>query len=265
MLAAALTFLSLALIASKFGGSASSDAYFFMLSLATVGTALLGGIFSAVLLPQFVEARVKGGVAHAGALANQLFAWLLLVCLLLVGALAAFYDAFFTMASRFSPEQVQAQRGILGWLGPVLFFSVLGEYLRLLLLSIGRYLTAALMALVTPLILVLVLLVVESLREQSLATALATSRALMVAGALVMLARAGMLLRPRLGRWAPVGKFSRVSAPYAAASLITHLSIFFFDYMASGLGAGVLTAVTLAHRVFALPLMLLVTPLLEIA
>lgn len=264
-LAAVLTFLMLALIASKFGGSAGSDAYFFMLSLATVGTALVGGVFSAVLLPQFVEARIKGGMTEAGELASQLLGWLVLLCLLLVGALVVFHDAFYAIASRFSWEQIQAQSGILGWLGPVLFFSVLSEYLRLLLLGSGRYVISALMALVTPSVLVGVLLLDATVREESLALALALSRFLMFVGALAVLLRSGMVLRPRLLGKAPVAKFVRVSAPYAAASLVTHSSVFFFDYMASGLGAGVLTAVTLAHRVFALPLMLLVTPLLEIA
>ena len=266
LFAASLTFLSLVLIATKFGGSVGCDAYFFMQSLATVGTALLGGIFSAVLLPQFVETRVRSGFTQASDLASQLLGWLLLLCLLIVGALAAFNDAFFSLASRFSSEQIQTHRGIFGWLGPVLFFSVLSEYLRLLLLGSGSYIYSTLLALVTPLILVAVLLLSgDSLKEQSLAPALTLSRVLMISGALVMLWRTGIVIRPRLVGQAPVGKFARVSAPYAAASIVTHLATFFFDYMASGLGVGVLTAVTLAHRIFALPLMLLVNPLLEVA
>jgi putative peptidoglycan lipid II flippase len=265
LFSAALTFLSLALIVSRFGGSAGSDAYFYLLSLVTVGTALLGGILSAVLLPQLVEVRVKSGLALVSALASQLLAWLLLLCALLALMLALFHSPFYAFASRFSAEQVQAQRAILGWLGPLLVFSVLAEYLRILLLGVGRYAAAACMALVTPATLVAVLLLDHSLSEAELATALAFSRGLMVAAAMFLLMHAGMRLLPRLGGGAPLARFGRISAPYAAASVVTQLSVFFFDYMASGLGTGVLTAVTLAHRIFALPLMLLVTPLLEIA
>lgn len=265
LVSAALTFLSLALIASRFGGSAGSDAYFYLLSLVTVGTALLGGILSAVLLPQLVEARVKSGLAQVSELASQLLAWLLMLCALLALTLALFHSPFYAFASRFSAEQVQAQRAILGWLGPLLVFSVLAEYLRILLLGVGRYAAAACMALVTPATLVAVLLLDHSLSEAELATALAFSRGLMVAAAMFLLMHAGMRLLPRLGGGAPLARFGRISAPYAAASVVTQLSVFFFDYMASGLGTGVLTAVTLAHRIFALPLMLLVTPLLDIA
>lgn len=265
LFSAALTFLSLSLIASRFGGSAGSDAYFYLLSLVTVGTAFLGGILSAVLLPQLVEVRVKSGLAQVSELASQLLGWLLLLCALLALMLALFHSPFYAFASRFSAELVQAQRAILGWLGPLLVFSVLAEYLRILLLGVGRYAAAACMALVTPATLVAVLLLDHSLSEAELATALAFSRGLMAAAAMFLLMRAGMRLLPRLGGGAPLAKFSRISAPYAAASLVTQLSVFFFDYMASGLGTGVLTAVTLAHRIFALPLMLLVTPLLDIA
>lgn len=265
LLSAALTFLSLALIAGRFGGSAGTDAYLYLLSLVTVGTALLGGIFSAVLLPQLVEVRVKSGLVQVSELASRLLAWLLLLCGLLALALALFHGAFFTFASRFSVEQVQAQRAILGWLGPVLVFSILAEYLRILLLGVARYGAAACMALVTPVTLVAVLLLDHSVSEAELTTALAFSRGLMVAATMFLLTCTGMRLLPRLRGGAHLIRFARISAPYAAASAVTQLSVFFFDYMASGLGTGVLTAITLAHRIFALPLMLLVTPLLDIA
>lgn len=265
LLSAALTFVSLALIASRFGGSAGSDAYFYLLSLVTVGTALLGGILSAVLLPQLVEVRVKSGLVQASELASLLLTWLLLLCTLLALALALFHGPFFALASRFSEEQVQAQQAILGLLGPVLAFSVLAEYLRILLLGVGRYAAAACLALVTPATLVIVLFLDRSLSEAQLAMALAFSRGLMLTAAMFLLTRAGLRLLPRLGGGAPLARFARISSPYAAASVVTQLSVFFADYMASGLGTGVLTAVTLALRIFALPLMLLVTPLLDIA
>lgn len=265
LLSAALTFLSLALIASRFGGSAGTDAYFYLLSLVTVGTALLGGILSAVLLPMLVEVRVKFGLVQVSELASQLLAWLLLLCSLLALALGLFHGSFFAFASRFSADQMQAQHAILGLLAPVLVFSVLAEYLRILLLGVSRYVAAACLALVTPATLVIVLFLDRSLSEAELATALALSRGLMLAAAMFLLMRAGVRLLPRFGGGAPLARFARISAPYAAASVITQLSVFFFDYMASGLGTGVLTAVTLAHRIFALPLMLLVTPMLDIA
>jgi putative peptidoglycan lipid II flippase len=264
LLAAALTYLSLALIARKFGGSAGSDAYFFLLSLTTVSTALIGGVFSAVLLPQFVDIRVREGLNQVSQLASIIFVWTLLLCLVLAVVVWLNHDNFFSVASRFDKAKLQEQRSILVWLGPVFFFSVLSEYLKLVLMGIGRFIGAAFSSLLSPLFLIAVLLFSDSIHEDSLAIALGVSRVLVVLLMLMLVLRAGVVLRFRLAGSKVGMQFVRVSAPYAAAGLVTNFASFFFDYMATGLGVGVLTAVTYAQRVYAMPLALVITPFLDV-
>lgn len=260
------TYLSLALIANRFGGSVGSDAYFYLVSLTTVSTALIGGVLSAVFLPVLIELRVRDGLDEASQFISRILTWSLILCLAISLASYVFNSEFFSFASKFGVDVLRSQRDIFLCFGPVFFFATLCELFRLVLMAFGRYAVAAFSALFQPAFLVVMLLVSnDELRESSMALLLWVSRAGVLLFMLLFVKRFQIKLRFTLSGHASVSQFLKVSTPYAFAGLVTHFAVFFFDFMATGLGAGVLTSVTYAQRIYALPLALGITPLLEIA
>lgn len=266
ILVAAATYFSLALIARKFGGSAGSDAYFFLLSLTTLSTAVIVSVFSAVFLPVFIELKVRDSIDQASDFAGIVLSWSLIICLSFGIAAYIFHDIFFATVSKFDPSKLNAQKNILLCFAPIFFFSVIGEFFRLILIALGRYTTATLSGLLPPTILIAVLLLPEQpLQEVSLALSLWAGRAAVLLLALLILRETDIRLIFRLTTSPALKRFVRVSTPYGMAGLVTSIATFFSDYMATGLPAGVLTSVTYAQRIFSLPLSLVINPVLEIA
>lgn len=260
------TYLSLAIIANRFGGSIGCDVYFYLVSLTTVSSALISGVFSAVFLPTLIKLRVRDGLDEASRFISCIFTWCLIICLVISQTSYVFNYDFFALASKFQRDVIQSQHDIFSCFGPAFFFATLCELFRLVLIAFGRYATAAISALFQPLSLVLMLIVSgDDLKESSMALLFWGSRAGALLFLLAYIKRLDIKLCIMFSGNASASKFIKVSTPYALAGLITHFSIFFVDFMASGLGTGVLTSVNYAQRIYALPLALGVTPLLDIA
>jgi len=264
---AALSFYSLTLVAWKFGGSTGSDAYFFLFSLTTLASGMISSLFAAVFLPVFVELKIRAGVTEASEFAGSILTWCILLILPLGIAAYVSYDAFYSMVSKFTHAQIIDVRFVLIYFAPIFVISVLSEFFRTLVLALGQYTSAAIGAVFQPAFLILSLFLLSGhLQEESLALSLLIAKlAVLVFMFIVVIKKERLRIPLLLKRNAATSRFVKVSAPYWGANLITNLATFFFDYMATGLGAGVLTSISYAQRIFTLPTTLILNPILEIA
>jgi len=264
---AVLSFYSLTLIAKKFGGSEGSDAYFFLFSLTTLATGMLSSIFSTVFLPVFVELKIREGITEASEFAGSILTWCILIIVPLGIAVYVNYEGFYSLVSKFSHAQIINVKFVLIYFAPIFVISVLSEFFRTIVLALGHYTLAAIGAVFQPVFLIFSLFLLSSqLKEETLALSLLLAKlAVLVFMFVVVIIKEKLKIPLQIKRNAATSRFLKISAPYWAADLISNLASFFFSYMATGLGAGILTSISYAQRVFTLPTTLIFNPILEIA
>ncbi len=264
---AALSFYSLMLVAKRFGGSVGSDAYFFLLSITTLAAGLISSLFATVFLPVFIELKTRAGITEASEFAGSVLTWCLIIISPLSIAAYLSYEAFYALVSKFSHAQVVDVKFVLIYFAPIFVISVLSEFFRTLVLALGQYTFAAIGAVFQPAFLLIFLQFFSSqLKEESLALSLLIAKlSVLVLMLIVVVIKEDMKIPIQLKRNPASLRFVKVSAPYWAANLITNFATFYFDYLATGLGAGVLTAISYAQRIFTLPTILILNPILEIA
>ena len=150
---------------------------------------------------------------------------------------------------------------------PIIVASILAEYFRALLLGLGKYLCAAVSVIFQPLILIgFIIFFSDHLGEQSLSLSLLIAKLVaMIFMARVIVFKEKIKINPVLIYRFPSTSSMKNAIVFWAASFVTNISTFFFDYMASGLGVGVISALSYAQRVFSLPVTLILNPLLEVA
>lgn len=261
------SYFSLTLVAKRFGGSLGSDAFFFLASLTTLASGLVGSLLGTVFLPAFIELQTKADKTEAQRFASSVFSW----CLVFtgVGALVAavWHDEFFLLVSRFNTSQMEHMQVVLKYFAPIFLFGVLSEFFRVLALSLGKFSTSAITALFPPLMLIaFIFTLADTMHEEALAASLLLSK---VAATIVLVVavvwQAGVRIRLTLKPDVHAFRFVKSSAPYWSATVVTNLATFYFDYVASGLGAGVITSLAYAQRIFMLPMVVFLNPILEIA
>lgn len=263
---AGTSYYSLTLIAKHFGGSLGSDAYFFLASLSTLASGIIGSLMGTVFLPAFVKLLTYPDKSEAHRFASSIFSWCLLISCAVALPTIIWNEQFFKFASRFDASQISQIHQVLKYFAPIFLLSVLSELFRVIALSIGKFSTAALTAFFPPFFLTVFLVFLGNTHQEEV---LVASLLLAKLAALIMLviivSREGVRVRFNLTKNSHTFQFVKSSAPYWSANVVTNAATFYFDYQASGLGTGVVTALAYANRIFMLPLTVFLIPLVEIS
>ncbi|WP_165680263.1 murein biosynthesis integral membrane protein MurJ [Metapseudomonas otitidis] len=260
-----LTYLSFVLVAYMFGATAQTDVFVFASGFVVVVAALITTVFSAVFLPLYIRLVHAGGQARAGAFANAFLFYLAILSVCGAVIILFFPVHLFAVVSRFNLELLADNERILRYFSIVFALTVLNDYLRVLLQAKEAFVPAAQSIVLQPAVNVLGVWAMASIvGYESLAISAAASRIVQFAFLLWRMKTVGCLPRPQLGAKSDMVEFLRVVKPFWLASIISMMSVFFFDYVASGLPAGQLTALVFAQKIYTLPIALLALPVIEV-
>ena len=264
---AVLSYIALMMIASKFGGNAGSDAYFYLLSLTTLSSGLISVLFGVVMVPTFVEIMTNECRTKADEFASSIFSIVLILVLPIIATVSAFHNEFFLFATKYSKDDIYKIDFILVYFSPILLSSVLAEFFRFLALALTRYTLAAIGAIFQPIFtIVLIYSYTDIIKEEVLPIALLSSKlVILVLCFFVLLKYDKLVIHLFSIRKNDIFRFSKTSTPYFFANIITNFAGFTFDYLATGLSTGVLSSIAYAQRIVMLPIAVFINPIMEIA
>jgi len=261
-----LSYLSFMLVAYMFGATAQTDVFMFASSFVLVVAALITTVLGAIFLPLYIKLlHGKEGSQRASIFANAML-FRLLVIAFAGGALIFFYPVqLFSIVSRLDVKVLTANANVLVYFSLIFALTVLNEFLRVLLQAREAFVPASLSSVLQPAVNVAcVWLLANALGYECLAIAAAGSRVLQFLYLLWSVRALGLGMRPSIAHSADIAEFVRVARPYWLASIISTASVFFYDYVASGLPAGSLTAVAFAQKIYLLPISLMALPVIEV-
>lgn len=263
---AILNYLSFVIVAYLFGATAQTDIFLFALSFVIVVSALITTVFSAIFLPLYIKLlHQPDGAVQAGNFACSFFARLLVLAVLVGLCMLIAPVPIFSWVSKFDPAILAQNQGLLTYFSLVFSLTVVNEFFRVILLAHEGYVAASssvLLQTLSNLALMAVLAVLWGVH--GLAVAAAASRCIQCVYLLWRMCRIGVRIRLHLASNSYLGEFRRLAGSYWAASIISTISVFFYDYVASGLPAGQLTAVAFAQKIYMLPVSMLALPVIEI-
>lgn len=196
---------------------------------------------------------------------NNFFSWLLVITFIAGLGTFLFTSDIFLFASKFQREEILININILRYFAFIFMATVLNEFYRVLLQSHGEFKVPAISNIIQPSVTILSIWILASrFNVESLAIATLISRGFQ----LIYLQRSsftmGIKLKINFNNKKNILNFLNLAYVYWIASFITMFSGFYFDYSATGLSGGSLTAISYAQKVYILPISLLAIPILEI-
>ena len=267
MLNAAFSYFSLILIAKTFGGTAGSDAYFYLVSLLIMSSGVVTILFSVVMLPQYMLIREQINDLIAGEFLGSILVGSLFLTLVILGVAQFYGIKFYEVLSRFSASEIKNTYHILNYFPWIFFVSVIAEFFRVIALAHGRFKTSSLTTISQPILLIsLLIFYSNTFHEEILSISLLFSKIISFSIFIYFVVfkdKVKVIFRKNSS--SHFIKYSMISAPYFFANISGLLSSFIFDYLSSGLGTGYVTLINYAQKIYSIPLNLVVMPILEIA
>lgn len=256
ILSRCLGMLREAIVAAYFGANAQTDAFFVAFRVPDMlFNSLLNFLVTTAFLPIFSEALISGNAA-ARALAGSVMNWIVLVLSGIAGLMALFAPQLAGLiAPGFSPETTASTVHMIRIMAPVVVFGGLTGLGKSILNAFGHIMMPALVPVVYNVAIIgFVLLLGRRYGVVSMAFG-------MVAAAVLQAALLGPLawkhgMRAHLGLDRERARLKRVGAliaPAAAGLLIGQLMPFVEVYLASSLGAGAVSYLGYAYRLFTVP------------
>lgn len=250
------------LIAATLGAGPIADAFFVAFRLPNLFRRLFAeGAFNAAFAPLFAEALTKDGPAAAKRVAEEALA-VVIAGAVIVTALAeiAMPALVMALAPGFLEDDAQFQRTVemarlaFPYLGLMTLLALIGAVLN----GVGRFAAAAAAPILLNIIAITAMLAFVGLGETPghvLAAAVAIAGVAQLAFVAYAARRAGFDIRLRRPRLTPsVKRLGKLMAPGVLAAGATQINIVVGSQLASLLGAGAISHLYYADRVYQLPL-----------
>ena len=240
-------------LAYRFGVGDATDAFV----MATLGplfaVAVLGGAFESSLIPTYIRVREQDGRAPAAAVFGAVLGWTILglSILSLMMALALPWGVP-ALAPRFTTAKLGLTISLALWMTPVLLLRGSGKLWRAVLNADERFVAAAAIPALTPLVVVTAIAAAGHHGIQVAAMATLAGAVLEVCILVWLMRRHGIRVRPVLGRLSPEARqVLRQYAPMAAGAALMAGTMIADQVMAARMSAGSVSTLTFAGQVVA--------------
>lgn len=260
-----ITYLNYALIAYFFGAKTSTDVYYFGFSFTTTCAAIFLVAVTNSFSPFILKLKINHSIKSARYFSGSIFLYLFILSFIVSAFLALSYFPIYKEISKFSSFDIEKNKAVLIILSLTLFLTVILEFFRIYIQAMGFFIFPAVSTLIQSIIYILIIFLTHtSLQLFSVALALFVSLCCQV------------ILYLTYSKWheiLPIFNFKinsnhkfllKSSLPIIVTHFIVLFVAYYMDYIASGLGSGILTSITLANRLYLLPMLVIFNPILEI-
>jgi putative peptidoglycan lipid II flippase len=258
-----IRFMLIILIANKFGGqSVEADAYFIIQTLTLLFLTLNDTIFNLTLIPVLMNERVKNGEEEANKLASSAFAYLCLFFFIVSLLFFIFADLLAGLMAHNLPQELREIAAMLiRIVSPIPFLAALGGVPAAIFYSHRSFILPSLTFLFYGISsIVAALLLTDLMGIACIPMGASFGVGLQALVLVVVLWKAGGL---RFSfKWHKAMKgLLKLMAPRVLGRVLVALSLAVDKLLASTLGTGQVTCLTVAYRVNQFPVAFLIAPL----
>lgn len=264
IIAKGIGFINTLLIAYYFGSNASTDIYFYVLSVATLITSTINGIDYLVLIPEAMQLRANKGEKISQHFLN-FFIWLYgFIGLLLTAAIILSPILFFTLFSKFDAGPLQHNINVLYIGSVIIVFQLLNNLLSAILVSY-KYFTIPIISALINSCFAIGLTVIFHNKLGVTGTILGISSGLIINFILLII-----LMKKKLHwnflefYWAKNKRLWQNIGLMQLNILPVWLRNYLVIYLLSGLGTGIITSVNLGQMLALLPEVFILTQMASV-